>query len=391
MKRESRQFISMAVGAAFGLGGVLRFPALCLSYGGAFVAAYAAMLALFAFPLLTAELALGKHSRRALPLASLGRSGGAAGAISAANSAAVCACYGVIIAALALRACTFHADVNYGYIEDMSGLLPLVACLVMMALAFFLRAGAALRSRIAGCAVALQAAAFFMLAARGLCYSNAPSVLAEVMAFYPRALLSPKLWISAAGQALLSLSVAAGVMPALASEMPPSLGPARAAGVICLCNLSGGLLSAVATLTLAGGGGCLSLISESPLISALTLYPEALRHAFSDGNICGLFGCIFFISLTLTAFVSALSLARPAYVLLCSAMSSRPAAAVLSAALFLCCLPFACGLSFAPLDRLCCDVIYPALAVFEAALILRRALTGRSRGDIILVWKSSKR
>ena len=56
--------IFAAVGAATGLGNAFRFPALCVSYGAAFIFAYAVALAVVCFPLLCAELEFGREGGR---------------------------------------------------------------------------------------------------------------------------------------------------------------------------------------------------------------------------------------------------------------------------------------------------------------------------------------
>ncbi len=378
---RGKNFIYAAVGAAFGLGGVLRFPALCLTYGGAFVVAYAAVLAAFGFPLLSAELALGRSGSFPFPLKKICPAGGAVGALSAVNSAAMCVCYGVIVAVLAVRACTFHASVNYGYPADMPALTPFVAALAFMAAAFFLSRGARARAKLSRGVVAFQALMLAVLAARGLTYSNALSVLRSCFAVDAGALFSARVWSEAAGQALLSLSLAAGVMPALGADMLQKSSPFPAAAVIVCSNFAGAMLSAVAALTLAGGGGCLSAVGQSALANALVLYPAALSAAFSNAHICGLFGCLFYCSLSATALVSMLSLALPAYVWVRRApVSARTAAISLCAALFLLCLPFAAGLSFSAAEELCCNVAAPVCAAGECACFAFRAIAKRRRG-----------
>ena len=388
MAKQSKNFLYTAIGAAFGLGGITRFPALCLEYGGAFIIAYAVVLVFAAVPLLAAELALGSRHKGAFPFKSICPLGGAVGALSAINSAAMCACYGVIIAIFAVRACTFHAGVNYGYPADMPQLSPLIAALVFIALAFLLTRRAGTRAIVARIAVIFQAALLCLLAARGLLYSNAPAVLASTLGINASSFVSGELWLAALGQALFSLSLAAGVMPAFAAEMPRPLSPVRAACIIIGANFCGAVLSAVATLTLAGGGGCLESLDGGALSNALVLYPAALSAAFSNAHICGIFGCVFYCSLTLTAFVSALSLARPAYVWVCTArVSPRTASFAVCAAMLAFCLPFAFGLSFSAVDRLCCNVLAPLAAAGEAACFAFHALTKRARGGKIDVWK----
>ena len=388
MNKPDKNFLYLAVGAAFGLGSVLRFPALVLAYGGAFVAVYAAVCVCAALPLMCAELTLGRRFCGAFPLRGVCPLGGVAGGISAVNSAAICSCYGVIIALLAVRACTFYGSVKYGSPADMPDLTPVIAVLAFIALAFVLTRGAGVRSLIARISVMFQALLFAVLAARGLVYSNAFTVLAQVFAVDGAMLLSPDVWLAAFGQALLSLSLAAGVMPAFAEDMPAKLPPVLASGIIISVNFVGSLVCAAAALTLAAGGGSLSSLSSGALTNALVLYPAALSAAFSNDYICALFGCMFYCSLTFTAFVSALSLARPAYNWVrCAPISARTAALIICAAMSVACLPFAFGADLSIADGLCCNIVAPAAAAFELACLAYYVLTARRRRVTIGLWK----
>lgn len=383
MKDDARrQFLYTAAGAALGTGGVLRFPSLCQSYGGAFVAAYAVVLALVALPLLWAELTAGRRRADAFPLAALCPLGGAAGGLAAVNSAAMCACYIAVTSLFAVRACTFYASAGYGCPADIAGAPPVIAVLVAIALAFFLTRSVRTRSAAARIAVLLEGGLMSLLAVRGLTAGAAR--FAAVFAFEPSALASPGLWLSALGQALLSLSLAAGVMPSLAPSMPRRLSSVRAAAAIVGANFAGGLLAAAALLPLAGGfqgdGGALE--------NAFVLCPVAIAAAFCDVRVRGLFGSLFYASLTLTSFVSALSLARPAFVWACRApLSRRSAAFMLSALLCALGMPFAMGASFDAADGLCCNVVAPVCAALEGACFLYYALTAAKRGGKIDLWK----
>ena len=60
-------FLMLAAGCAVGLGNVWRFPFVAGQNGGAaFVVVYLAFLVLLGFPLLAAELALGRASRQGI-------------------------------------------------------------------------------------------------------------------------------------------------------------------------------------------------------------------------------------------------------------------------------------------------------------------------------------
>ena len=378
----------MAAGAAFGLGAVLRFPALCLAYGGAFVIAYAAVLAAAAIPLMAAELMAGSRFGPR-PLKNFCPAGGVVDGLGAVNSAVLCACYGIIISVFFVRGCTSYAAINYNYPADMPQLTPFICMLVFIGLAFFLTRRPRTRARAARIAVLFQAAMLTVLAVRGMMYSNSFAVLGQALSVRPRLFLSGELWLSALGQALLSLSLAAGVMPALARELPSGLSPVRGAAAVTAVNFFGSLLAAVATLTMAGGGGYLGGLSHSALSNALVLYPVVLSRAFSNGHICGLFCCVFYCSLTATAFVSALSLARPAYAWLCRApLSSRSAAFILCGVLCVVCLPLSLGVSPDYVDAVCCAVVAPACAAGETACFAFYGLTERKRRGKMKIWKT---
>ena len=71
MSRERETFTSnfgllmTMIGVAVGLGNVWRFPYMVGKFGGAsFVAAYVAAMVLLGLPVLMAEWALGRHTRR---------------------------------------------------------------------------------------------------------------------------------------------------------------------------------------------------------------------------------------------------------------------------------------------------------------------------------------
>ena len=64
-------FLMLAAGCAVGLGNVWRFPFVVGQNGGAaFVLVYVAFLVLLGFPLLTAELAIGRAARKGISGAS---------------------------------------------------------------------------------------------------------------------------------------------------------------------------------------------------------------------------------------------------------------------------------------------------------------------------------
>ena len=73
MKKERESFSSrlgfilISAGCAIGLGNVYRFPIITGAYGGAFfVLIYILVLILLGIPVMTAELAVGRGSKRSI-------------------------------------------------------------------------------------------------------------------------------------------------------------------------------------------------------------------------------------------------------------------------------------------------------------------------------------
>lgn len=387
--KENLQFTFTALGAAMGLGNAMRFPGLCAKYGGGFIIAYAFSLAAV-YPLLYAELTLGKRCRASFPVAikSVNRRAAPLGYAACVNSALIAVYYASVIARLAQSACTFGVRVNYGCPADIPDLTPLFAALCWLALGFFLTRSARSRALLARCAVTAQVALFALLAARGLIYENSPSALG-VLAVRGGVLTSPEIWLAALGQALLSLSVAAGVMPSFAAVMPENLSPAKCALIVVAANFFGGLLAAVALITVAGGCNLTCGISADGFTNALTLFPAALEITFKNPVTSGIFGTVFMLSLTLTATVSALSLLFPLYGSLDGSGSARVRAFALCAACGALSLPFVFAPDFVSVaDFAACNVVAPVIAAAECCVFLFRLLTERRRRDKIEVWKS---
>jgi NSS family neurotransmitter:Na+ symporter len=60
-------FILISAGCAIGLGNVWRFPYIVAKYGGAlFILIYLAFLIIFGIPIMSAEFAVGRASRKSL-------------------------------------------------------------------------------------------------------------------------------------------------------------------------------------------------------------------------------------------------------------------------------------------------------------------------------------
>ncbi|MGN0814430.1 MAG: hypothetical protein ACI4MH_04275 [Candidatus Coproplasma sp.] len=400
---DGNRFIFTALGAAMGLGNAMRFPGLCYAYGGAFVIAYALALAV-QYPLLCAELSLGKSTRAPFPVAlrsavprsaRYGRAvraatsfSGAVGWAACVNSAVIACYYISVIADLTQSACTFGVTINFDCPADMPGLTPVFAILCALALGYLLTRSAKVRSELARVAVTAQVALFALLAARGLIYENA-FVALGALSLSAEGFLNPNMWLSAFGQSLLSLSVAAGVMPSFAVNMPRAASPKRCALIISCANFVGGMLATVALVTVAAGCNLSGQITLSGFSNALTLFPQALAVTFKNPIVSGIFGTVFLLSLALTAVVSALSLSFPLFSSLKAILPSVKARAAVFCAVFA-----VSGIAFGVIpngvefcDFLTCNVIAPVIAWAESCLFFLRVLTELIKRDKISVWK----
>ncbi len=324
MKKNS--FTVTALGAALGLGNALRFPGLCASHGGgAFIFAYALSLAAV-FPVLYAELSLGKRLAGAFPetLEKMKRRGGLVGFAACANSAFVGIYYAGIIVYLVYSACMIlpetlsgapaldenlfvgilHCDGDMPRVTAVSALILLAA--VWLCIYAVLKRGAIASS--AKISLSAQVIAFAVLAVRGLFYENSSAALAALFLPELSHLADGSLWADALGQALLSLSLAAGVMPAFAKKMPRGSSPAVCAFKIIAANFAGCILSSVGLFCALYGCGLFSLVSDNGIVTAFGVYPRAIASLFPSATLSGAFGIAFYAALSLTAFQSAVSL-----------------------------------------------------------------------------------
>lgn len=281
-----------ALGAATGLGNAFRFPALCAQYGAAFIAVYALSLITVCYPLLCAELALGKAKN-------FDKNGGGVWRIifcaAAANSALIAAYYGVIASKLASASAGFIAYASPNP-PDYSAVFAVVAvCAVACLLLIKGQSALDISGRLSVC---LSFALFLPLAGIGLGSAR--------LSFDTRVLLCGGAWADGLGQSLLSLSLAAGVMPTFARSLPENFSPAKTAGKITAVNFCGCVVAAFATLPFtdgfAQGGG---------VACAFTVFPQVVFAVAKSPLSRRIFGAFAYACLCAVAVHSLCSLAYP--------------------------------------------------------------------------------
>lgn len=293
-EKNGRGKIFALLGAATGLGNALRFPGLCACYGGAFVIAYAVSLVFICFPLLCEELYFGKR-----------RGDGKWEAIvftAALNSALVALYYGSISFKLVSAGINFLVYGNAEGPFDRS-LGAVITVAVWAVVWLLLKGGAPALSRSGKLTVTLFIFTFGALAAFGAV--NGCNRLARLFAFAPSAFARGSLWAEALGQALLALSLAAGVMPSFASG-DGNLSPVRTAAKIVVCNFAGCLLSLAATLPFVPEGRTTEWLG-----AAFTVYPSLLRALPVGSGALRISGAALYAVLSAVSVQSLCSLALP--------------------------------------------------------------------------------
>ncbi len=300
--KNKKSNIFIALSAATGLGNAFRFPALCVSYGCSFLLAYAVALALVCYPLLCAELAIGKR----------GSTGGRAWkcllAAACGNSALIALYYGGISSKLG-AACLNFALFSSADSSHLQILLVFGAIIALVAVYMLLNRGGKHLLRLNKLSVFSSFALFLFLAVYALIF-RFPQIK-EVFSLNPKNLASVTVWGEALGQALLSLSLAAGAMPVFARGLSKNFSVRKTALVILAANFSGCVLAMLATLpyvTVFPDGDTLTL--------ALTVYPQVVASVAGGGAVGRVFGTLVYAVLFIVAINSLCSLASPGGALL---------------------------------------------------------------------------
>lgn len=329
-KKLKKSNLFAALGAATGLGNAFRFPHLTSVYGCSFLIAYALCLALVCFPVLCAEL---ECSRRGGLPEFLKRA-------AAVNSLVISLFYVLISSKLTLSAVSYAVFAR----ENLGLYFTVVAVLLVLALCYFLlkRDKSASSGRAS---VVCFFALFLYLTVRGgfkitLPFGN---------------IFSGSMWVDALGQSFLSLSLAAGVMPAFAQKLNKNFSAPRVAAKIIFVNLSGCVLSALGTLPFSDGG------EGAGLEYAFTVYPRIISALAGTEFNARLTGAFIFGALAVVAIHSTCSLAYPAV----SGLKLPPVIFCAAAALLCPLFAYNGGEALSACDKMTCSVVAVCIAFGE--------------------------
>lgn len=352
-KFKNENGIFAAVGAATGLGNAFRFPALCLSHGAAFVFAYAVVLGCICYPLLIAELHFGRRGaegRAAKIWAVIVRA-------AAANSALIALYYGVIAAKLGSASLSFALFSN----PQSGSPLPFYAALLAtLGAVYALIKGSPRTLSLSGkLSVILSLAMFCALAVAGLARGGAFS------SFDFSRLARGDIWLDAIGQALLALSLAAGVMPSYAKTLPEGSSPAVAGLKIVAANFVGCMLATLSVLPFS-----VTFSRTMGVTCAINAYSQVVFALFSGGTGARVFGCVLFAVLTVVAVHSLSSLAFPAITLSADKIKGAPLVFCIVAACLAPVFTIDNMLVLSICDKIACSVNAVAIAVVETLFFL---------------------
>lgn len=303
-----------AVGAAVGLGNVLRFPVLLARYGLLFVLVYLFFLYALGLPALMTETAMGRVFRQSAVgcMRRVRPSLGFCGWASAGSSLLILCYYGVLFSFVVMMAvfsyqtafCT-PSEAGQIFYDHAAGqgfpagsLLFLVAA---WALVLACTGGTDKLGKIATVSVILPVLFLTVLAVGGA--SAHPDRLSPFFHIDPAVLRLPAFWCDAAGQVFFSLSLMVGVMFAYGSYLSDEENIFKCSVFIAAADLAVSLLSGVVYLSFIGG----ETAPTDDITACFSVYPAAIASFVSNPALRVLFAFFFYAGLGFLAVDSVFS------------------------------------------------------------------------------------
>ncbi len=317
-------FILAAAGSAVGLGNIWGFPTQVAGNGGAaFVLVYLILAFVLAYPVLMAELLMGRSARSNMVEALGGLSKkpwpslfGLAGIITVSLILSFYAIVGGWMFSFFTDSTLklVHIESASEWITSFSTTRNLVFCGIFMLLTGYIVIGG-VKAGIEKWSVRLMPTLILLIIGLIVYVSTLPGAIEGWKAYIVpdfKQILNPDLLISAMGQAFFSMSLGVGTMLIYGSYMSksenlPSIGAAVALVDIGIAVLAGMLIIPAMYVALASG---VEIFSESgALIDGDKLIFTVLPDLFSRIEGAGLFvSCIFFALMTIAALTSSISM-----------------------------------------------------------------------------------
>ena len=314
-----RGFILAAAGSAVGLGNIWRFPTQVGQGGGAvFVLLYLACVVFICFPIMIAELAVGRRAQKD-PVGSFdtikpGTAWWVVGALSVLAGAGILSFYSVIagwtvayVWFAGSGALTDGSDAIGAFFADFTGNGRLnlgLTFVVLVATAAVIAGG--VRSGIERASKAMMPMLFVLLIVLALRAATLPGAM-EGLAYYLRPDLSKlsdvSVFSAALGQAFFSLSLGMGAMITYGSYLSRHEGLVAAGAWVVMLDTAIALLAGF--IIFPSG---FSIPDFDPSTSGPGLIFIVLPRLFASLPGGQLFGAAFFVLLTMAALTSAISL-----------------------------------------------------------------------------------
>ena len=326
-------FIMAAVGSAVGLGNIWRFPYVAYENGGgAFFIPYLFALLTAGIPILILEFTIGHKYRGSAPLSFFRMSGKKAEWIGwwAVLVSFVISVYYAVIIAWAMRYTIF--SVNQAWGEDTEGFLfseflqltvepgqtgsivwgvfiplALVWIITLGILFAGVKRGIEMANRIF---IPTLVVIFLIVVIRAVTLDGA---MAGLDAFFKpdfNAIMDPQVWVAAYGHIFFSLSVAFAIMITYSSYLPKKSDITNNAFITGFANSGFELLAGIGVFAALGFMAAQANVPVAEVATAgvglaFVVFPQIINQ-FPGFN--GLFGVLFFLSLTLAGLTSLISI-----------------------------------------------------------------------------------
>ncbi|MFS0750999.1 sodium-dependent transporter [Oceanobacillus sp. 1P07AA] len=330
-------FILAAVGSAIGLGNIWRFPAVAYeSGGGAFFIPYLFALLTAGIPILIMEFTMGHKYRGSAPLtfSKMNKKAEFVGWWAVLVAFVISTYYSVIIA-WAISYSFFSFNLSWGedtegflfgdylHLADVpgqvGGLVPgvfiplIVVWIIVLGILFRgVKKGIEVANRIF---IPLLVLVFLVIVIRAV---TLPGAAEGLNAFFTpdfSRILEPDVWIAAYGQIFFSLSIAFAIMITYSSYLPKKSDITNNAFIVGFGNSGFELLAGIGVFGVLGFMAASSGVGVDEVVAggvglAFVVFPAIINElpAFN-----GLFGVLFFVSLTLAGITSLVSITE-AYV-----------------------------------------------------------------------------
>ena len=321
-------FILAAAGSAVGVGNIWGFPTQAASNGGgAFLLVYLVMILLLAYPMLVAEITIGRLKRtnpidalRSMSEGKLVRMFGAlSGMVGLVVLALILSFYAIVSGwllsyMLAPLMTLIGLDATATWLTDFSVERNLVAMLVFMLLTVYVVRGG-VNQGIERWSRRLMPMLFILLIGMAIYILSQPGA-SEGLVMYLRPdfneIFKPELIISAMGQAFFSLSLGVCVMMTYGAYLSSQENIPKTAGWVTLIDTSVAFLAGLLILPamfVAQNNGVEIYAADGTLKSADTLVFTVLPAMFDSLGLAGLFVAFaFFLLMLIAAITSSISM-----------------------------------------------------------------------------------